>query len=824
MKFLYSFCFAMLLIGAFAQTPDYMKNRKPENPKDAHITGKIIDVKTGQAMKYANIMIYRSQDSLLLTTDITNSEGLFNFKKLKSGNYFIEVDFVGFKKLRINNIQINPDKKNIDLGMIELQPDNQEIGTVDVTADRVRAEYKIDKKVIHVAQDIKAVGGTAVDVLENAPSVKVDITGEVTLRGSSNFIVLIDGRPSVLAGRDALERIPASAIENIEIVTNPSVKYDPDGKEGVINLVMKKDVLSGFNGIINTAIGKGENRQLDVTLNQKTKKRNILLAFDSKKRDFWNKMQSGREGHYNDTTRFLSRSGRGDYLRTGNGIKAGLDLFLSESTTLGFAGDVGNYESEYSDKEFIHNYSSPASLNNKYTIGDDISFREGNYYNGNINFLHHFNGNNSHKLEGFLFYSKSKETAIDVDSEFLATPDFESTGIYDLRFRTIEDENSDQYRITLDYAQPLGKNGKIEAGFQSRIDRRAEAYTFEDYQLETQDWTNNPDFSSLMDFKRDIHSFYSTYSHHAEALDFMIGIRGEHINRVIEHTKVDEAYKINRFDFFPSVHLSKDLMNGNQLIASYSRRIKRPSVRDLDPFANYENQYVVRIGNPGLEPEYVNSYELAFIKRFGTSFISLESFYRVTNNLITREGTSIEDGIFYLRIKNLNKNSLLGGEFVANLNITKWFLLNSSFSIFNYRLEGEINGESVDRESMSYQGRFNGIFRLGTGSRFQFTGIYDGPLIFPEGRSKEMFYSDISYRQDFLKKKLTATISMKDVFASGKEEGTSDSSAFKSYFKFQREPRVVTFTLSYKINNFKLKRSNKREDDMIEMDFSEVHF
>ena len=819
MKFLLSFCFTALFNGISAQAPEYIASNKPAAPKDGNITGKVIDAESGQVMEYANIAVYNSRDSSLLTGAITNIEGLFNLTKLKPGNYFVEADFIGFKKLRINNVRITPDKKNINLGMIELQPTTQEIGAVDIVADRARVEYKIDKKVIHVDQDINAAGGTAVDVLENTPSVEVDIEGNVTLRGSSSFTVLIDGRPSVLAGNNALEQIPASAIENIEIITNPSVKHDPDGMAGIINLVMKKNVLSGFNGIINTSVGTGDKRQLNITLNHKTKKRNISFAFDSNRRNSQGQIQSDRELYYNDTTEFLKLEGQRDYLRAGTGVKAGLDLFISENTTLGFAGHVGNYKSERSGKGLIHNYTIPISFE-KYTINDDISSRKGNYYSGNINFLHQFNGNNSHKLEGFLFYSKSKGDDMDIENEFLATPDFESTGIYDLRFRTTEDEHSDDYRMKLDYTRPAGENGKVEAGFQSRIDRETEDYTFEDYNIETQDWINNPEFSSIMDFKRDIHSFYSTYSNKAGSLEFMVGLRGEYTNRVIEHTQVDNVYEIDRFDFFPSIHLSKNLTNRNQLMASYSRRINRPRGRDLDPFQNFLNQYTIRIGNPGLEPEYTDSYELAFMKRFGTSFISFESFYRVTNNLITRVNELGDDGIFYLTTDNLNNDYSLGGEFMANLDITRWFLLNSSFSIFNYRLEGEINEESVNRKSTNYRGRFNGTFKFSPDSRLQLTGMYRGPSVSAQGDNEGLFYSNISYRQDLFKKKLTATISMQDIFASGKRESTSYGPDFKSYFKFQREPRVVMFTLSYKINNFKLERSNERRDSMIEMDFN----
>ena len=817
MRILQTLLFVLCISTAFAQAPELSKSTDPVSPRDGNITGKIIDAESGQVMEYANISIYKANDSTLVSGAITNANGLFNLKKIRFGDYYLDADFIGFTKIRINNIKLAPGQKTIDLGTIKLHPSTQEIGAVNVVADRARVEYKVDKKIINVSQDINAAGGTAVDVLENTPSVQVDIEGNVSLRGSSSFTVLIDGRPSVLTGSDALQQIPASAIENIEIITNPSVKYDPDGMAGIINLVMKKNVLSGFNGIVNASIGSGDKQKIDVTLNHKTKKRNFSLQLSNSDYTYKGEMVSNRETMLNDTTQFLEMTGDRNFRRYSPSIKGGIDLFLTENTTLGFAAGIGKYEFERFGQGLAKNFTDPASIT-KYTINDDESKRASDFYNGNISFLHNFGGDKDHKLEGLIYYSHEDTDDEEIENELLANPDFEPTGLFDLRIRTTEIETEDEYRLKLDYTRPIGANGKLEAGYQARIDRETEDYTYEDFDLENQLWINNPDFTSVIDFKRDIHSIYSTYSRQAGALQYMLGLRGEFTDRSIQHTLSPSPFEINRFDIFPSAHVSYNLPNKDQLMTSYSRRIERPRGRDLDPIPNYMNQYTIRIGNPELEPEYTDSYELSYMKRLGRSFISFESFYRVTDNLITRISEVDDNGILNLSSDNLNKSYSLGGELMANLNLTDWLLLNTSFSVYNYRLKGDILDESIDKESTNYYGRFNTTFKFSPESRLQLTGMYRGPSVSAQGEYDAMFYSNVSYRQDFLKKKLTATVSVQDIFGSGKREGTSYGPDFKSYFKFQREPRVVMLTLSYKINNFKLEKSNER-GGMMEMNF-----
>ena len=810
MKPTQSLLFVLMLLSFFS---GIAQPKKPEgtllkNPSEkAIIKGKIIDKSSNQAMEYANVSVYSAKDSSLITGGITNADGEFSIGNINNGFFYVEANFIGFRKTRINNIEVTQGSRQINLGTIQLEPSSQEIADVKVIGEKPRIEYQVDKKVINVGKDINSTGGTAVDALENIPSVQVDIEGNVTLRGSSSFTVFIDGRPSVLSGSEALQQIPSSTIENIEIITNPSAKYDPDGVAGIINVVMKKNIKSGFNGIVNAMIGTKDKQQLDMTINKKTAKRNITLGANINNRSFSGTNSSTRETYSDTDTTYLVKNGSRDFSRSGYELKAGTDFYLSDLTTLSFSANYGYYKFDGGGHSNIHQYTSPATTD-IFSAEQDPSTRDGHYVNGSINFQQKFNKEGTHKLEAMAYYSHRNGNDKDIENEFLADENYEPTDVYTLHIRTKQDDKDDDYRFQVDYTKPLGINGKLEAGLQSRLNRSNEDYLFESYDDATTSWIKDDHFSSIMDFKRDIHAAYATVSSKLGSLEYMLGARGEYTNRKTELARLDEPYKLDRFDFFPSIHLSWNLLSNDQIMASYSRRINRPRGRDLDPFEEYRDQYTIRSGNPDLEPEYTNSYEAGYMKRFGTSFISLEAFYRRTNNLITHLSSLGDDGILYESTTNLNHNNSLGGELMGDISFTKWLQTNSSISVYKYQLTDESNGENVVRTSTNVDGRISATIKFSPDSRMQIMGMFRGPSVTSQGDRDGMFYTNASFRQDLFKKKISATISMQDILGTGKYQGTSNGTNFKNSFKFKREPRILMFTLSYKINNYKVDRQS----------------
>ncbi|MFW5756770.1 MAG: TonB-dependent receptor domain-containing protein, partial [Tangfeifania sp.] len=674
-------------------------------------------------------------------------------------------------------------------------------GSVDVVADKAQVEFKLDKKVVNVSQVISAVGGTAVDVLENTPSVQVDIEGNVTVRGSSNFTVLIDGRPSVLSGSEALRQIPSSSIENIEIITNPSAKYEPDGNAGIINLVMKKNSLNGLSGLVNASIGTRDKYRGDFTLNYRTEKFNYFIGADWRDETSYGGMTSNRETYSNDTTFFRFMDGSRNSIRSGYNLKAGTEWFMSDNTTLSLSGEIGKSEgTRFGDGE-MYSYTAPAT-EDIFSVTEETSARKNDFYSANLNFQHNFNSE-GHKVEAMAFYSSENGDDVEEESEILANPQFEKLDEYLDRVSSLETEKEKEFRFKADYTYPFSETGRFEAGLMSRLENEVEGLAFENYDPVTGSWIVNEEYSSTTDFRRDIHAVYSTYSNALGGLEYMLGLRGELTLREVLNTNAEEASEMNRFDVFPTLHFSYKIKETNELMASYSRRINRPGGWDLDPNPAYFNRYTIRYGNPDLEPEYTDSYELGALKRFGRSYISLDAFRRVTNNKIERYQELGDDGVFYIYSGNFNKDYSTGLELSGNVNFTKWLMVNASVSMFDYRITGDINGEEIDRESTNWNSRMNTTLKFAENSRMQLNAFYRGPSVSAQGESKAMFFTDISYRHEFFERKLSATLSVRDPLGTARFERESYGDDFNSSFEWRREPRVVMLTLSYRINNYK---------------------
>ncbi|MBN1985039.1 MAG: TonB-dependent receptor [Prolixibacteraceae bacterium] len=781
-------------------------NTDDDDDKPGVIRGTIIDETTGQPMEYANVAVYSTKDSSLITGGITDEKGEFEITGMSYGEYYMEANFIGFVKTNIDEIVLDENKPSYNSGNIKLSPSAVELGSVEVVADKAPVEFKLDKKVVNVSQIINAVGGTAVDVLENTPSVQVDIEGNVSLRGSSNFTVLIDGRPSVLSGSDALRQIPSSAIESIEIITNPSAKYEPDGTAGIINLVMKKNSMNGISGIVNASVGSGEKYRGDFTLNYRTNKFNFFVGADWRDETNAGGMSSMRESYSNDTTTYLDISGDRDFIRGGHNFKSGVELFLSQQTTLSVSGELGKSENTRGSGGKTHSYTVPEG-NEYFAVNEETSARENDFYSGRLNFQHKFN-NEGHQLDAMAFFSGEEGTDSEEESEIFADENYVKTGDYVERVRTMETEEEKEFRFKLDYIYPFSEDGRFEAGMLSRMDKEIEGISFLDYNQNTDTWTENPTYSSTTDFKRDIHAVYTTFSNKLGGIQYMLGLRGELTFRDILNSNAAESASLNRFDLFPTLHMSYQIKETNEFMASYSRRIDRPNGRDLDPAPNYYNRYTIRYGNPKLKPEYTDSYELGYLKRFGRSFLSLDAFHRVTNNKIDGYEELGEDGIYYLYTDNFDKDYSTGLELSGNVNFTKWLLVNASVSMYNYKITGELNGESIDRESTNWDGRMNTTFKFAENSRMQIQGFFRGPSVSAQGETKAMIFTNVSYRHEFWDNKLTATLSVRDPLGTAKFERESYGQNFKTWFEWRREPRVVMLTLSYKINNFKEERGN----------------
>jgi outer membrane receptor protein involved in Fe transport len=799
-----------------------------EMPTIGIISGKVVDDK-GSPVEYATVSLFSMRDSSLLTGGITDKDGAFKLSELKLGVYWLDIKFLGFEHKQIRPIYLFPKGRGKgqgteqNFGEIKLENSSVALEGVNVVADKSHVQYQIDKKVVNVSQDISSASGSAVEVLQNVPSVSVDIDGNVEMRGSSSFTVLIDGKPSVLEGSEALQQIPANMIENIEIITNPSAKFDPDGSAGIINVILKKKKKLGLNGIVNLSAGTNDKYSGNVNLSYKTGKLGFTFGFDyrDEKRYGNGKMETISKDTVNFVDYYSNYDGTRNFNRGGIGFQAGIDYYINDKNTLSLSGRYGDRDFNMNSQSWYYDYTRPATFNDYYMRENKAGFG-GNTYNINLNYALKFN-KPQQKLDLSVYYSKRGGTR--ADDQFKYFTDENRNILNDVEpelNKADETGPREEYRAKADFSSPLGENGFLEAGYQARYEIDNEEFIYSTFNSTSGNWDLDPVRSNKVDFNRNIQAVYSTYANKIFGLDYKIGLRGEYTNRYLFQINQNEKFVIDRFDLFPSAYITKQLNKKQQIQLNYSRRIDRPGGRQLDPFANYSNPKRIRKGNPYLEPEYVDSYELNFQQQFNKSFVALETYYRKTNNVISRFEVPIAVDTTVSTYKNLNHDNSLGVELNMNLNLTKWWRLNAGGTGYYYQILGELEGEDIDNETFTYNFRANSMFTFAKNTKVQINVFYRGPSISAQGSRKAFFFSNLAVRQDLLKNKLTLTAQLQDVFGVAKFGFTNETPISYSSGEFSREGHVVKLSLTYRINNFKQKRSgrNGNGDGGEEMDMN----
>ena len=774
------------------------------------IKGKVLDKNSGEPLPYTNIILYSPRDSSMVTGAIAGDDGSFTIDKVPAGRFYIEVKFMGYEKLVLNNIRINQQNAFLDLGNIRVSPASHQLKEVEVTAERPEVEYKIDRKVVNISENLNTMGSSLARALENTPSITVDIDGNVALRGSTNYQVLIDGKPSPLQGSDALQQIPASAVQNVEIITNPSAKYDPDGLAGIINIITKKRALEGISGLVNLSLGTGNKYRGDGLLTFKNDKFTIYAGANFVDETRYGNMNRSSITYLQDTAKYILSNGTGNRTRHGYTIKGGVTYNLDKSSSLTLEGSTGQHGFKRGEDGNFHQYYVP-SLSQLFYTDNSVGSRSENFYNLTTSFDKTF-GSPEHKLTAYLFFEHSPGGSGDSQDQIFTDEAYRPINVDPYRISTKEHSNEMELRFHTDYARPIGSKGKLEAGYQTRIDKSNEDYNFLEFDNLNQSWIYNPLFSNAMNFRQDIHSLYSTFTNEFLGFGYMAGLRGEYTYRSVANIKSDHPAIIDRLDIFPTLHVSRKIGKQDQALASYSRRINRPHGWDLDPFLQYEDPNTLRQGNPRLLPEYVDSYEINYQKGLGKSFISLESYYRLTHNGITRVTQVQNDGKRLLTVQNLNREQATGLELMLNFQFTRWFNLNASGNLYQFKLSGVVADTTVSARSTNSNFRFNGSFKITPTTRFQVQGFFQGPSVTAQGERKQFFMTSASVRQDFWHQKLTATLQIRDIFRTAKFQFIAQGADFRDEFKYYHEPQVVMLTLSYRINNYKTKNRQDSEN------------
>jgi outer membrane receptor protein involved in Fe transport len=789
------------------------QNKKRENTGKGTIKGILKDKETRSPIESAVIRLLTSKDSILVTGTETAQNGEFKLA-VPYGSYKLKISYIGYHSLDIDEIEINARNSIRNLDTLFLNSNNTSTKEIEVTAEEDFMKIAIDKKIFNVEKSLITQGGTATDVLKNIPSVTVDADGNVSLRGSTNVRFLINGKQSGIIGNDpanSLQQIPSSSIERVEIMDNPSAKFEPDGMSGIINIIMKKTDESGYRAGINLNTGVGDKYNASFNFNYKNKKFNI---FGSENLRYFNMSGTGvsfRQNNFSDSLFYFDQDSKQRFNMQGNMGTLGFDYFFNDKNSLSLTGTYNDRSRSSNETINFRNLDNNQILTSQYTR-NNYGHHSGKGFDLNLNFNHKFN-KPKEDITASLFFSTSNDNSILNINQQNYFPDASSNGNPFLQ-NTSTDGKFTLGTLQLDYFLPFGNandDSKLELGYKGTIRN-----TSSDFKSETYDYSQNSFISDALlnnnfSYKEQIHSFYNTYSGNYKDFKYQIGLRVEMALTTSNLITTNESSDNNYISSFPSFYISQKFLKTNEIQLNYSRRINRPNMFMLNPFIDYSDPYNLRKGNPNLKPEYINSFQVGFVKYFNVATVTSSLFYRQINDVVSHFTTVNSNGISLTTFENLNSAKSYGLEFITSAHPFKWWNFNANFSYFRMLISGSDVNSVSNSNDISYSAKFTSNFSIFNLFDFQVFYNFMGPRVSAQDKMNSVQSFDFAIRKNLFNNRGSIGLRVSDLFNQFKFSNESSGIGFIQTMTRSRESRVVFLTFSYSFGSDGDKQRDKKK-------------
>ncbi|MCC7231417.1 MAG: TonB-dependent receptor [Bacteroidia bacterium] len=765
-------------------------------PMTGRLFGKITEAENGQPVEYASVAVYR--DSTLVGGGLSDEKGKFDIGELPFGKLSLRITCIGFTTQTAGPFVINPAHQEVDAGIVKINTSAAKLKEVDITADRPDFINSIDRKVYNVEKDIVNTGGTVTEVLQNIPSVTVDIDGNVSLRGSENVTILIDGKPSGILGGDkkaVLDQLPASAIEQVEVMTNPSAKYDAEGMSGIINIKTRKDKLRGSNGSVSAGIGTNDKYNINVAGNNRGPKNNLYFnyTYRNEKRGMTGESTQynyfpGQEPYsYNYTTQGTSHSS----FNTG---KLGADFYLDHYNTLSINGGISARNDSRPDQTDYLFYDNDNRLYDTY-FRNETDDAKNNGIDAGLDYKRTWK-NSARELSTSAGYSSNHRTD---HSGY-------SSSLYDNPFTPYQVSNNDnRYQSLLaqaDLLQPAGKNSKIETGLKTTTRYIDNTQDVLDFNFQDGNYTGNNMLSDHFKYSEQVVAGYAMFTSGWKKFDYNAGIRVEQTLTDGTSYSQKKSFSHNYLSFFPSAYLRYNFTKSRQLELNYTRRIDRPDTRSLNPYTDYSDSLNLRTGNPYINPEYIHSLELSYAMDIGNLSLTNTVYYRHTDDLISRiRMADTATGVTTFMPINFSSSDNTGFEAILRYQLEKSGSIMLSFNIYQNKINGNNVQPDLQSNNTQWNTRLNANLRLARNTAVQVSGYYHSPNKTPTGQFQGWTGMDAGIRQDIWKSKGSIGFNVTDIFNTRKFRFTSFSDYFNSSGTRRRESRVAMLTLSYRFGN-----------------------
>ena len=787
----------------------------PKNvPKIGVVYGTVVDSTSGAPIAYASVSIINNRSNTIMTGGITTEDGEFNIKEIPLGKHKIVIEYIGYKKQEIGPFTFMPfgdNQTEYNLETISLSQTTLQMAGVEVEGERPLFVQTAEKRIFNVEKNSLSTGGNAIDALRQVPGIEVDPDDNVSLRGSSKVNLMIDGKPSSIAGGDIkslLQSIPSANIADIEVMTNPGAKYDPEGMAGIINIVLKENKFAGLNGNVNTGGDSQGGTNLSGQLNYRTTSFNSFINLGMNERKRISSGNSLRKMDFPAFTNTLNQNSNSNSGGPNLFVKTGFEYFIDPSQSLAISTTISNGNRENDGETFTLD-SGP---DDKKFIRTTKGSSDKNGYDLNLNYDKKFK-NPKQKLTSYARFSDGLNDGL---NEYFNT----DKGGYDYvnsdRATNGQDGTSSGYDFKLDYVHPFNEGSKIEIGFASKSTDRGDKQIAEVFNESTNLFASDKEFSNEFVYNETVHAAYLQYGGSIGFFGINAGGRYETVDMFSELKTTNEKFKNPYSSFYPSLSVTFGAPQLLQIQTSYSKRVNRPRSRMLNPFSSRQDSKNLRVGNPFLKPEYTDSYEINF-SRFSRGFsLSLGGYYRHTTDKMQRHKEMRADGVSVATYANITDQKTQGIDYSVVGSLGRKLRLMFSGSVFWDEINTDLYGSDFDNTSQGQRLRFTTMWNLNPTTEFSFFMFYMPARDIAIGRMDAMSFSSMSVKKKFMEERFNLTLNISDPFNLSGFSFYTEGETWEQQSSRNWSSRTARLTLEYRFGKMedKSRYSRKRGQGM----------
>ncbi len=776
-----------------------------QTPNEITVSGIVMDSEVNLPLEYATVAFFSKKENKIVTGGITDSEGKFSIN-VPAGTYDISVEYISYEKKTYYDKSLTSD---INLGTVGLALDVEALGEVEVIAERTTVEIKLDKKIYNVGKDLTVRGGTVSDVLDNVPSVSVDVEGNVSLRGQDNVRILINGKPSGLVGlnsTDALRQLPAESIERVEVITSPSARYDAEGTAGILNIILRRSKLQGLNGAVTVNAGHPTQAGISGNINYRTGDFNFFNTTGYNYRESpGNSLTETEYFNGDNPNTFLNEYRDFDRQRKGITTNTGVEWYINDTASLTASVVYRKSDDDDETTNTIREVDATGALINE-SPRLELEKEDDRNLQYSVNFDKQFNGNSEHRFTFDFQYENSNEDEFSL---------IQQDGDASERVTTLEEQ--DQILLQSDYVMPIGEKGQFEFGYRGNFNELDTDYALEFY--DGNDYVLDTDVSNNLVYREYINAVYSQFgSKIKDKFSYLLGLRMESTRITIDQVTSGDFDKKNYVGFFPTVNLGYEITENQSVTFGYNRRIRRPRSRFINPFPSRSSATNLFQGNPDIDPSYSNTVDIGYLNKFGKVTLNSSIYFQHatdvftfitedTGQTVTVGGTEVP---VIRRVPiNLATNDRFGFEFTVTYRPSKKWNLNGNFNLFQSKTEGFYNGTDFGAENISWFARLNNKYTLPGKIDWQTRLFYRGPSEDAQNKTKGMFSTDVAFSKDILNENASIAFNVSDVFNSRKRISDSTTDTFISHSEFQWRQRTFNLSFTYRFNQ--QNRNNQRQ-------------